>query len=417
VDIPLKAAKKPLSTGLKVQAGLGLAALLIAVWVFLPGSAGSTSIDRNDLVIANVTRGELLKDIGATGTLVPADLRWLESRVDGRIERILLEAGQAVETDTLIMELSNPTLSRNVEAARIDLEVLEAETTVLQRRLTRDLLAQQAVVAESHALYENALFRLNANEELAQKNVVSQIELNESRLAEQQYKARLAIEEERLAHLKELNIAEIAANDARINRARSQLALQEELLDSLQVRAGIDGVLQEVPLEVGQQIGIGTLLARVAREDNLLAELRVQEAQAKDVRVGQKAVITASSQSAAGVVTRIDPAVLNGVVIVDVRFEGAPLPGARPDLRVDGNIRIAELADTLLLPRPVFSRENTEATLYRVSDDGRAHKVPVTYGLGSIESIQVLDGLQEGDTVVVSDVTAYAAQDTLELVE
>jgi HlyD family secretion protein len=391
--------------------------LLVAVWVFLPGSAGSTSIDRSDLVIANVTRGELLKDIGATGTLVPADLRWLESRVDGRIERILLEAGQAVETDTLIMELSNPTLSRNVEAARIDLEVLEAETTVLQRRLTRDLLAQQAVVAESHALYENALFRLNANEELAQKNVVSQIELNESRLAEQQYKARLAIEEERLAHLKELNIAEIAANDARINRARSQLALQEELLDSLQVRAGIDGVLQEVPMEVGQQIGIGTLVARVAREDNLLAELRVQEAQAKDVRVGQKAVITASGQSAAGVVTRIDPAVLNGVVIVDVRFEGAPLPGARPDLRVDGSIRIAEIADTLLLPRPVFSRENSESTLYRVSDDGRAHKIPVTYGLGSIASIQVLEGLQEGDAVVVSDVTAYAAQDLLDIID
>ena len=348
---------------------------------------------------------------------MPADLRWLESRVDGRIERILLEAGQAVATDTLIMELSNPTLSRNVEAARIDLEVLEAETTVLQRRLTRDHLAQQAVLAEAHAQYENALFRLNANEELAEKRVVSQIELNESRLAEAQYKARLAIEEERLAHLAELNAAEIEANDARINRARSQLALQEELLDSLQVRAGIDGVLQEVPLEVGQQIGIGTLLARVAREDNLLAELRVQESQAKDVRIGQKTLITANGQAATGVVTRIDPAVLNGVVIVDVRFEGDTLPGARPDLRVEGNIEIAALADTLLLPRPVFSRENTEATLFRVGDDGRAHKIPVTYGLGSIASIQVLAGLQEGDAVVVSDLTAFAAQDTLELVE
>jgi HlyD family secretion protein len=416
VDIPLKAAKAT-GIGLKVQAGLGLLALLISAWILMPGSTGNAAIDKGAVVIASVTKGELLKDIGATGTLVPADLRWLESRVDGRIERILLEAGQAVKPDSLIMELSNPTLSRNVEAARIDLEVLEAETTVLQRRLTRDLLAQKAIVADSHAQYENASFRLNANEELAQKFVVSQIELNESRLAEGQYKARLAIEEERLAHLQELNAAEIQANDARINRARSQLALQEELLDSLQVRAGLDGVVQEVPLEVGQQIGIGTLLARVAREDTLLAELRVQESQAKDVRVGQKARITANGQRANGIVTRIDPAVLNGVVTVDVRFDGEALPGARPDLRVEGNIEIASLADALLLPRPVFSRENTEATLYRLSDDGRAHKVPVTYGLGSIESIQVLAGLQEGDSVVVSDTSAYAAQDTLELTE
>ena len=419
MDIPLKAERKsPFRLkSLKLQAGIGLLALLAAAWIFLPGRSSSDAIDKASIVIATVRRGELLKDIGATGTLVPADLRWLESRVDGRIERILLDAGGAVEPDTLIMELSNPTLSRNVESARIDLEVLEAETTVLQRRLTRDELAQEAVLAETRAQYENALFRLNANEELAERHVVSQIELNESRLAEGQYKARLAIEEERLTHLQALNEAEILANDARINRARTQLALQEELLDSLQVRAGLTGVVQEVPMEVGQQIGIGTLLARVAREDSLLAELRVQESQAKDVRIGQKVRITANGQAAQAVVSRIDPAVLNGVVTVDARFDGAMLPGARPDLRVEGNIEIAALSDTLLLQRPVFSREDTDATLFRVNADGLAHKVPVTYGLGSIESIQVLAGLQEGDRVLVSDTSAYAAQDTLELTE
>lgn len=415
MDIPLKSATRPTSVGFKVQAGLGLIALLIASWIFLPGSASTAAIDPTTVVIASVSRGELLKDIGATGTLVPADLRWLESRMDGRIERILLEAGQAVEPDTLIMELSNPTLSRNVEAARIDLDVLEAETNVLQRRLTRDLLAQEAIVTDSRAQYENALFRLNANEELAQRKVVSQIELNESRLAEGQFKSRLSIEEQRLAQLQKLNEAEIQANDARINRARSELALQEELLDSLQVRAGIDGVVQEVPMEVGQQISIGTLLARVAREDTLLAELRVQESQAKDVRVGQKTRISANGQFAHGVVTRIDPAVLNGVVIVDVRFDGVPLPGARPDLRVEGNIEIAAIPNALLLPRPVFSRENTEATLFRIDAEDHAIKVPVTYGIGSIEAIQVLAGLQEGDQVLVSDVSAYDAQETLEL--
>jgi HlyD family secretion protein len=175
--------------------------------------------------------------------------------------------------------------------------------------------------------------------------------------------------------------------------------------------------LQEVPLEEGQQIGIGTLLARVAREDSLLAEMRVQESQAKDVRVGQKVRITANGQSARGIVSRVDPAVLNGVVTVDVRFDGAVLPGARPDLRVEGNIEIAAIPDTLLLPRPVFSRENTDGILFRVDTDGFARKIPVTYGLGSVEAIQIVAGLQEGDRVLVSDLTAFAAQDTLELTE
>lgn len=415
MDIPAKA--RPSRLMIKVPLALGVLILLVGAWTWLPASVGNSVVARNAVTTAIVTRNALQKDIGATGTLVPADLRWLESRVDGRIERILLEAGQSVKPDTLIMELSNPTLSGNVNAARIDLQVLEAETIVLQKRLTRDLLAQQAVVSDSQAQHENALFRRGANEELATKGVVSQIELNESRLLEQQYKARLAIEQERLAHLRELNLAEIQANEARINRAGTQLALQEELLDSLHVRAGIDGVLQEVPLEVGQQIGVGTLLARVAREDNLLAELRVQESLAKDVEIGQRARITANGQAVEGIVTRIDPAVLNGVVLVDVRFEGRTLPGARPDMRVEGSIEVATIADTLLLPRPVYSRENAAAFLYRIDADGMARKVPVTYGLGSIENIQVLAGLQEGDAVLISDVSAFADQDVIELGE
>ncbi len=398
---------------------IGLACVALAgagVWYLQADSSGGAT-RRSDLTLAQVQRGALLKDIRATGTLVPADLRWLESRVDGRIESILLEAGQPVQQDTLIMQLSNPTLSRNVEAARIDLQVLEAETTVLLKRLASAELAQQAVVAEALSQSEIANFRLTANESLAEKLVVSQIELNDSRLLAQQYKALLSIEQERLAHLRELNVAEVDANTARINRARSQLALQEELLDSLAVRAGIDGVLQEVPLEVGQQISIGTLLARVAREDTLLAELRVQESQASDVEVGQPAMISANGQRAAGIVTRIDPAVLNGVVLVDVRFRDALLPGARPDLRVEGSIEVASLQDALLVPRPVFSRENSEGVLFRLNPDGRASRVPVSYGIGSIDAMQVLGGLQEGDTVVVSDASAFADQDTLELTD
>src|SRR5690606_10864054 len=192
--------------------------------------------------------------------------------------------------------------------------------------------------------------------------------------------------------------------------------LQEELLDGLTVRAGIDGVLQDVPVEEGQQLASGALLARVAREDNFQTELRVQESQVRDVLLGQKVSIAAGGQQVWGRVVRIDPAVQNGVVLVDAVFSADVLPGARPDLRVQGVIEVGYVADTLILPRPVFSQENSSTELFVIDAQGlRAERNQVNLGLASVDTIEVLGGLAEGDRVVVSDVSRYAARESFAL--
>jgi HlyD family secretion protein len=398
---------------------LGLAAvalLMVALYSVSAAFNRAGEVSLGEIVTAKVTRGPLTKIVRATGTLEPSELRWLDARVSGRVETIYLKAGQSVDPGTLILEMSNPTLSRNVDTARIDLEVLEAETQVLNKRLTRDSLAQEAVVADITAQYGNAKYRKEANESLAEKGVVSVLDLNDSRLQETNLKTRLGIEQQRLDHLLELNEAEAQANLARMNRARNQLQLQEELLDGLKLRAGIEGILQEVPVEIGQQINESTLLARVAGKDNLLAELRVQESQVSEVALGLPVTISANSYEVAGTVSRIDPAVQNGVVLVDVAFDSSTLPNARPDLRIEGAIEINSIANTLQVSRPVFTRENSTASIFVLSPErDSAVRVPVKLGIGSVDAIQVIEGLHEGDEVIVSDTNSFAEQDDLVL--
>jgi HlyD family secretion protein len=215
---------------------------------------------------------------------------------------------------------------------------------------------------------------------------------------------------------KELHVAELRAKEAQINQTRSQLRLQQELLANLQVKAGLNGILQQVPVEQGQQISEGVVLARVAREDNLKAELRVQESQVANILIGQTVTISAGGQKAQGRVQRIEPAVQNGVVIVDVFFSGDKLASARPDLRVDGVIEIERLENVLLLKRPVYSKENMATKLYVINQSAdKASLSPVNLGSGSLDMIQVITGLKAGDQVIVSDTTQFDQQSIISL--
>ncbi len=385
-------------------------------WTYLSSSFSSNAVDLNELVIGQVERNSLLRDVRAPGILVPTELRWLTAQVDGRVETILVEAGAYVMPDTVILELSNPTVARDADTAKIELEVLEAQTLVAEKRMINEVLAQRAAIAEFTSQFENARFRKEANESLG--DVVSRVDLNESILLDRQYEERLRIERERLVRLEELQSAELQANKAELMRAKRQLMLQQELLDGLTVKAGIEGVLQEVPVESGQSLVPGALLARVAREDNFKTELSVQEGQARELVAGQKVLITAGGQQTTGKVSRIDPAVQDGTVLVDVAFTGEMLAGARPDLRVQGVIEIDYVEDTLVLPRPVFSQENSAANLYVLSADSTvARKIPVQLGIGSVDRIQILEGLQAGDRVIVSDVTRFSDRDFIELAQ
>jgi HlyD family secretion protein len=388
--------------------------VLVVAWTSLSVRLHNTAVDASELVIGRVERTTMVRDVRAPGVLVPTELRWIAAGVDGRVEKILLQAGASVQADTLLLELSNPTVARDADTARIELQVLQAQDQVLEKRMLNEVLAQQAVVAEYESQYENARFRMQAYQSLGA--AVSRVDLNEALLLAGQYEERLRIERERLVRLRELRVAELQASQAGLVRAQRQLQLQQELQDALMVRAGIEGTLQEVPVEPGQLLAAGTPLARVAREDNFKTELRIQEGQAREIRGGQKVLIAAGGQHTEGSVSRIDPAVQEGTVRVDVAFTGAPLPGARPDLRVQGVIEIDQVDDALVLPRPVFSQEHSSTLLFVLRADGSAaDKRTVGLGMGSVDRIQVLEGLREGERVIVSDMSRYAEKDSIEL--
>jgi HlyD family secretion protein len=413
IDIPRKISHWPARLKLGTAIAVGLLLLFVAQ-TQLSARLRTITLDASDLVISEVRRDTLIRDVRASGVLVPTELRWITARAEGQVERILVEAGTYVHADTVILELSNPTLARDVDTARIALEAQQAQALVLEKRAMNDLLAQQAQVAEFASRYETARFRLEANQALG--DAVSRLDLNQSMMEAAQLKDRITIEQRRLAHLEELQQAEVRANAAQIAQLQRQLLLQEELLRSLTVRPGIEGVLQEVPVEPGQLLASGTPLARVAREDNFKTELRVQEGQAREIRAGQHVTISAGGQHASGKVTRIDPAVQEGTVLVDVAFSGNTLVGARPDLRVQGVVEIDRVENALVMARPVFSEENSTRELFVLSADGsEAHLQQVTLGMGSVDQIQVIAGLDAGMEAIVSDMENYSDKRSVEL--
>ncbi|MEX2964330.1 efflux RND transporter periplasmic adaptor subunit [Microbulbifer sp. TYP-18] len=383
-----------------------LSVIVLAAWGLLVNQSDTITANINELVIDSVRTGQFVRDIRAPGTLQPQTFRWIAATSRARVEQILVYPGAKVEADTIIMRLSNPTLTRELERATYALEVAQAEFNALGKRLKSDTLAQEAVVNDYQARFENADFRLKANEALKDLQIVSALDVKETKLLQHQYQSRLRIEKKRLQHLKELQLAELAAKQAQVNQARSALKLQQSLKNDLNVKAGLTGVLQFVPVEQGQQINTGDVLARVAREDDLKAELRVQESLVKDVLLGQKVVVSAGGNSATGHISRIDPAVQNGVVLVDVIFDESGLTGSRPDLRVNGVIEIERIQNALTIRRPVQSRENSNNNLYLISES-QARLVAVTLGSGSIDRIQITDGLKAGDKVIVSDVSQF----------
>lgn len=376
---------------------------------------GTDEVARSSsFVLARVTKGNLERTVRAPGVVVPIDIRYIAARVEGRIETKPIEAGARVHPDTLVLQMSDPTLSRNLDTARIELEVLEAQSLVLEKQLNADLLAQEAVVTDYELRHEDARVTMEANQGV--RDLISGVLVRESEIATERFARRAAIEQARLVRLRELETARLEADRAELKRGRRQLQLAQELVDSLSIRAGIEGTLQDLPVEVGQQIAIGQVVARVAGDDYKI-ELRVQEQQAKEIAVGQKAEITAGGQRTAGKVSRVDPSVQEGTVLVTVLFD-EPLQGARPDLRVQGLIETAFAADTLVLQRPVYSAEHTTMELFVVDATGTAaQRRSVELGLASTDTIQVLAGLREGDVVIVSDVSRFADKQVIQLAE
>ncbi|MBA3564105.1 MAG: efflux RND transporter periplasmic adaptor subunit [Gammaproteobacteria bacterium] len=358
----------------------------------------------------------MLLQVRGPGVLVPREIRWIAAASEARVDRVLVKPGAVVTADTALVEMSNPELAQDVSEARAEVTAAEADYAAPQVQLQSQVLDQRAVLAAANAEYEGARLQAEAQAELADAGIIPAIEFRRDELAAGQLEVRLDVERERVQYIQDSVDAQLLAARARLEQQRQNLALREEQFANLQVRAGIEGVLQALEVEAGQRVTPGTNIARVARPDELMAELRIAETQAKDIRLEQPVEIDTRNGTVEGRVIRIDPAVREGTVQVDVDIVGELPPGARPDLSVDGTILIERFDDVLHVGRPAFGQPESTLRLFRVQpESGVAMRVPVTLGKVSVNRVQILAGLNEGDRVVLSDTSQWDYHDRIEL--
>ena len=413
MDIPRPENKRRKRIKQAVIGGVTAAALVAITVVLAQLEPAAPSVERDTQWIQPVKQGEMLLQVRGPGTLVPRNIRWISAQSAGRVERVIVRPGAAVEPDTIIVEMSNPDLMRQAEEARFTLEAGKADLTELELNLKNQQLDQRAAVARARAAYEAA--RLQAEAERA-STVVAALQVRRSELTAEELKTSLDVAQERLDQFAATMDAQITARRARLAGNQNAYDRVLEQVEGLQVRAGIAGVLQRVDVEEGGQVALGANIARVARPDELQAELRVPETQARDVQHGQIVAVDTRAGIVAGVVTRIDPAVVEGSVQVDVELTGALPRGARPDQSVDGTIEIERLSNVVYTGRPSPSQANSTISLFKVVDEGRyAVRVPVQIGKTSVNSVEILQGLVPGDEVILSDTSAFEDNDRIRL--
>ena len=391
---------------LVAAAGIGIAALGPAV----------PSVERSSVLVDTVKRGELLREVRGPGTLVPKEIRWIAAETTARVERILVRPGATVEPDTVILELSNPEVDDQLMTAKAAVTAAQADLAAKRTDLNSRLLDQKSAQAQAHAEYESMRMQAESEKAVAEKGVIPAVQYKKSMISLQQLKYRDEIEQQRVAEFGHNITSQLAAEQARLDQLVGTLVLRQRQADALHLRAGIAGVLQQVPVQEGQQVAAGTNLARVARPNSLRAELRIAETQAKDIALGQPVKVDTRNGIADGTVARVDPAVQNGTVQVDVDLTGDLPPGARPDLSVDGTIEIERLPDVMYVGRPAFGQSDSEVRLFRLDvSSGIASRVPVRLGKSSVNLIEIRQGLNVGDQVVLSDTSAYDQHDRIKL--
>lgn len=404
---------------LAVYATLAVLAVAIITYGLSRLERAAPSVTRSTVLTDSVKRGQMLRNVRGLGTLIPEEIRQIAAPVEGRVEQKFVKPGETVTAGTVLVELSNPTLQQATVDVQYQIKSAEADLNNLRSRLESERMGQQAGLAQIQSEYHQAKIQLDADEELAKEGLVAALTLRVSRVKVEQLANRVEIEKKRLTTNQTQVVAQMAAQQARIEQLRAQLRLNQEQVASLQVRAGTYGVLQEVTVEVGQQITPGTNIARVADPTSLKASLQIPETQIKDISVGQPATIDTRSGGAVvrGSVQRIDPSARNGTVTVDVRLEESLPQGARPDLSVDGTIELERLDNVLYVGRPATGGgAQATVSLFRLEPDGQtAVRVPVKLGRTSVNTVEVMDGLREGDTVILSDTSQWDGVDKLRL--
>jgi len=411
---PKSKLKKKIRTAVMIV--VGLAAIGGITYGLTKLKPAAPALDPSTAVIDTVKRGEMVRDVRGNGTLVPQVTRWVPAPAEGRVENILLQAGVEVGADTVIVELSNPQLTQQATDAEFQVKAAEADEENLRVKLESDTMTQKSQIATINSQYSQAKMQLDADESLAKQGLVADLVLKISRVAVQDLANRLKVEQERLAVNSKSTKAQLNAAASRLQQLRAMSKLRRDQVDALKVRAGTAGVLQQVSVQVGQQVTLGLNIARVADPASLKAVLRVAETQIKDVRIGQPVVVDTRNGIIQGTVSRIDPAAREGTFEIDATLTGPLPPSARPDLSVDGTIELERLKDVLKVGRPAFGQANQTVGMFVLTPDGsEAVRTKVTLGRNSVSTVEIVDGLKEGDKVIISDTSALDSYNRIRL--
>lgn len=420
MDLPRPNAARERRRRRLLFSAVGLVVMALITFSLARLKPAAPSVERSAVWVDSVRRGAMLREVRGNGTLVPEEIRWIPALTAGRVDRILVLPGAVVTSDTVLVELSNPEIEQAAFDAEWALKASEADSANLKVQLESQRLNQLAAAATAEANFHNARLEAEVNLALSRDGLVPTLVLRQSEARAEEYRKVNDVEQERLKISGEAIEAQMAAQRAKVEQQRAQLQLRRRQLESLRVRAGLDGVLQKLgdlsQLQAGQQLAQGANIARVANPARLKAEIKIAETQAKDVQFGQRVSVDTRNGVVEGHVTRIDPAVQNGTVTVDVSLT-SPLPkGARPDLSVDGTIELERLDDVLYVGRPVNGQAESSVGLFKITEGGRgAVRIPVKLGRSSVSTIEVLEGLQVGDQIILSDMSAYDAHSRVRL--
>jgi HlyD family secretion protein len=396
-------------------AGASLLGIILITFVVARLKPAAISVDRAAVWVDTVKRGPMLRQVRGLGTLVPEDIRWIAASKEGRVEKIIVRPGAKVQPNTVILELSSADLEQLALDAESQAKTAEAELTTLRATLQRELLNQESTTAQVRSEYQQSKMDAETNENLKKNGLIADLAYKTSIIKRDELQNRDAIEQKRLEFARDSIEPQIVAKQATVDQLEASAKLKARDVEALHVKAGMTGVLQQLPVEVGQRVIAGTNLARVADPTKLKAQIKIAETQAKDIQINQPASIDTRNGIVAGHVTRVDPAVEQGTVTVDVALDGALPKGARPDLSVDGTIELERLDNVLYVGRPAFAQDGATVGVFRLTSNGEAVRTPVHFGRSSVNTIEILSGLNVGDQVILSDTSAYDSHDRIQL--
>jgi HlyD family secretion protein len=412
-DLKVKKRKRQIIT-----IAIGVVVLAAVTFLVMRLKPAAPTVDRSVVWTDTVKRGPFVRQVRGLGTLVPREdaIRQIPAQTEATVVRILVLPGSEVKPETVLMQLNDPQLSQEALDAQLALRSAKADLSNVQVKVQSDLMAQKSAAATVNADYKQAQRQAQTDKSLYGLGVISGLAYSSSQGKADELTTRNKLEEQTVDINEKAIESQLAVQQAKVAQAQAIYDLKKQQLEALSVRAGIGGVLTSMPLAVGQHVTPGTMLAQVVQPNQLKAQLKIAETQARDIQLGQPASIDTHNGLADGKVTRIDPAVVNGTVTVDVELIGKAPEGARTDLSVDGTIDLERLSDVLYVGRPAFGNENSTITLFRLDDAGKgAARVPVKVGRASVNAIQVLEGLHQGDTVILSDMSRYDTTDRIRL--